>query len=101
MSPHADARDAAADAFGPKLLAWWAHMTTQDAEGMRVLEEVRGGIAAWEKRDRWAPLLHAGTRDEAARTIFDQILAGNIPSDVVYEDDVRLRADPPTPYTHS
>ena len=97
MSPHADARDAAADALGPKLLAWWAHMTTQDAEGMRVLEEVRGGIAAWEKRDRWAPLLHAGARDEAARTIFDQILAGNIPSDVVYEDDVRLRADPPAP----
>ena len=33
-----------------------------------------------------APQLE-GTRDEAERTLFDMILAGDIPSDKVYEDE--------------
>jgi len=88
VSPHAEPRDAAAGALGPKLLAWWAHMTNNDVEAMRVAAEIRGGLEAWEKNDRWAPLRHAGTRDEAERTLFDMILAGDIPSDKVYEDEV-------------
>ena len=88
--------DAAAGALGPRLLAWWAHMSTVDAEGMRVLDELRGGLDAWEQPserwgdNRWAPLLHAGTRDDAPRTLFDKILSKEIPSEVVYEDDVCL-----------
>ena len=88
VSPHAEPRDAAAGALGPKLLAWWAHMSNTDVEAMRVAAEIRGGLEAWEKNDRWAPLRHAGTRDEAERTLFDMILAGDIPSDKVYEDEV-------------
>ena len=88
MSAHAEPRDAAAGALGPKLLAWWAHMSNNDAEAMRVAAEIRGGLEAWEKNERWAPLRHAGTRDTAERTLFDMILAGDIPSDKVYEDEV-------------
>ena len=83
----ASPRDAAAGALGPRLLAYWAHMSTQDAEAMRVLEEIRGGLAPWESRDRWGPLLGAGTRDEAPPTIFDMILKRDIPSEMVYEDE--------------
>ena len=80
-------RDAAAEALGPRLLAWWSHMTTADAEAMRVADEINGGIRAWEERGRWAPLLGAGTRDEAPPTLFDKILSREIPSEIVYEDD--------------
>ena len=95
-NPDAAPLDAAAGALGPRLLAWWAHMSTVDAEGMRVLDELRGGLDAWEQPserwgdNRWAPLLHAGTRDDAPRTLFDKILSKEIPSEVVYEDDVCL-----------
>ena len=59
-------------------------------------DELRGGLDAWEQPserwgdNRWAPLLHAGTRDDAPRTLFDKILSKEIPSEVVYEDDVCL-----------
>jgi len=87
LSPHAEARDAAAGALGPKLLAWWAHMIEHDEEAMRVAAEIRGGLEVWEARGRWSPLLHAGTRDEAEGTLFDMILKGEVPSDKVYEDE--------------
>ena len=29
-------------------LSRWAHMSTQDAEAMRVAAEIRGGLEAWE-----------------------------------------------------
>ena len=44
---------AAAGALGPKLLAYWAHMTTVDAEAMRVKEEILGALSAWDARGRW------------------------------------------------
>jgi glutathione S-transferase/diadenosine tetraphosphate (Ap4A) HIT family hydrolase len=89
-APPSAPRDAAAGALGPKLLAYWSHMSTQDAEAMRVAEEIRGGLASWDSKGRWEPILGAGTRDTAPATIFDKILAREIPSEVVYEDDVCL-----------
>ena len=85
-APASQPRDAAADALGPKLLSWWAHMTTKDEEAMRVREEISGAIRGWEKSGRWDPLLGAGTRDTEPPTLFDAIIAQKIPSDVVYED---------------
>ena len=87
-APPSAPRDAAAEALGPRLLAWYTHMSKVDAEGMRVAAEIQSGLAAWEAKDRWAPLLGAGTRDAAPPTIFDKILAGEIPSDAVYEDEL-------------
>ena len=82
-------RDAAAGALGPKLLAYWSHMTTVDAEAMRVREELMSGLTTWDSRGRWDGILGAGARDEEPSTIFDKILAREIPSEAVYEDDVR------------
>ena len=36
---------------------------------------------------RWDTILHAGKRDEEPESIFDKILAKEIPSTVVFEDD--------------
>jgi len=88
VAPEAMPRDAAAEAFGPRLLAYWSHMTNKDEEAMRVLNEIRGGLEPWEARDRWGALLGAGTRDGAPPTLFDKILSKEIPSEMVYEDDV-------------
>ena len=81
-------RDAAADALGPNLLAYWSHMTTVDTEAMRVREEIMSGLNAWDSRGRWDRILGAGNRDEEPSTLFDKILAKEIPSEAVYEDDV-------------
>ena len=92
--PPSGTHDAAVGALGAKLLAYWSHMTTNDPEAMRVLDEIRGGLSAWEAPNdrwgssRWAPLLGAGTRDEQPPTIFDKILAKEIPSEIVYEDEI-------------
>jgi len=87
-APPAAPRDAAAEVLGPRLLAYWAHMTTKDAEGMRVRDEIMSGLNAWDAKGRWEPIAGAGARDDAPGTLFDMILAGDIPSDAVYEDDV-------------
>ena len=76
-----------ASPMGPKLARWWAHMCSSDAVAMRVKEEIAGSLAEWDQIDRWAPILGAGTRDTEPPTIFDKILAKQIPSTVVWEDD--------------
>ena len=88
--PSAEPRDAAADVLGPRLLSWWAHMTTKDEEAMRVAAEIRSGLEPWDAKGRWDAIRGAGTRDDAPPTLFDKILAKEIPSDVVYEDDLCL-----------
>jgi len=90
IAPTQEYRDAAADALGPKLLAWWAHMTTKDDEATRVHDEIVGAIGKWEAQNRWDTLLGAGTRDTDPPSIFDKILAKEIPSDIVYEDEYAL-----------
>lgn len=89
-APPTAPRDAAAGALGVKLLAWWTHCTTKDEECMRVLDEIMGGLEAWESRGRWDTIYGAGDRDLAPATLFDKILSGDIPADVVYEDDSAL-----------
>jgi histidine triad (HIT) family protein len=42
---------------------------------------------AWESKGRWNDIWLAGLRDEAPKTIFDKLISGEIPADVVYEDD--------------
>ena len=87
-APPSAPRDAAAGALGPKLLAYWAHMTTVDPVGMRVKDEIIGALGAWDGRGRWDGIFGAGNRDTAAPTLFDKILSKEIPSTMVYEDDV-------------
>ena len=47
----------------PKLAAHWAEMSEGDAAGKRVVEEMRGGLAAWFDGDRWKEL---GIREQVA-----------------------------------
>ncbi|KAG8467378.1 hypothetical protein KFE25_000694 [Diacronema lutheri] len=76
--------------FGPRLSRWATHMMGADDVGARVSAEIRPGLLEWEEKQRWAPILGAGTRDTAGATIFDSILDGKIPADVVYEDELVL-----------
>lgn len=76
-------------ALGPKLSAWWTFMTSgADPVATKIYSEIAAGLDSWEDRDRWGSILGAGLRDESPPTIFDKILAKEIPADVVYEDDV-------------
>jgi len=76
------------EAFGPKLVKWWKHMTGGSVPAAtRVLEEISGALKKWGDNGRWDNILHAGRKDTADRTIFDNIIAKEIPSEVVYEDD--------------
>lgn len=62
--------------FGSRLTRWMAHMAERDEVGARIHKEIMDGLADWDAKDRWAPILGAGLRDTAAPTIFDSILAG-------------------------
>ena len=49
--------------------------------------KVKGGLDAWQTKGRWDTIWMAGIRDEEPPTIFDKLIAGEIPADIVYEDD--------------
>lgn len=44
-------------------------------------------ISKWDDTGRWDKIHLAGVRDTDPRTIFDKIIAGEIPATVVKEDD--------------
>jgi len=46
-----------------------------------------GAIGKWDSSGRWDPIWLAGVRDDAPGTIFDKIVAGEIPATVVKEDE--------------
>ena len=49
--------------------------------------QMMDGLQTWDARGRWDTIHLAGVRDEADPTIFDKILAGEIPATIVKEDD--------------
>ena len=46
-----------------------------------------GALAQWDEKGRWDSIHLAGVRDTEPGTIFDKILAGEIPATIVKEDD--------------
>lgn len=46
-----------------------------------------GGLAKWEANGRWNSIHLAGIRDTEPASLFDKILAGEIPATIVKEDD--------------
>lgn len=46
-----------------------------------------GGLEKWDASGRWDPIWLAGKRDNEPGTLFDKIVAGEIPATVVKEDD--------------
>ena len=85
----------------PPRLSNYYQKVTCDLDFARVQQEIQSGLDAWEERDRWAPLLGAGWRDMAPYTIFDQIIAGEIPVTIVEQNDDQVLAfqdsDPAAP----
>eukprot|EP00638_Chattonella_subsalsa_P000110 CAMPEP_0117754686 /NCGR_PEP_ID=MMETSP0947-20121206/12968_1 /TAXON_ID=44440 /ORGANISM="Chattonella subsalsa, Strain CCMP2191" /LENGTH=373 /DNA_ID=CAMNT_0005573805 /DNA_START=141 /DNA_END=1262 /DNA_ORIENTATION=- len=75
------------DIFGPKLQKWWDHMTTKEEVAMKIHTEMLEPLNAWEANGRWDNILGAGRRDTDPETIFDKIIAKEIPSDILHEDD--------------
>ena len=52
-----------------------------------VANQMMDGLQTWDARGRWDTIHLAGVRDVADPTIFDKILAGEIPATIVKEDD--------------
>lgn len=76
-----------AEAFGPKLTRWWAHMTGGAVPAAtRVFDEISSALGKWDESGRWNTILHAGRQDTADATIFDKIIKKEILSEIVYED---------------
>lgn len=74
----------------PKIHTWFNAVMKHDEVFANVYEEVQGGLDAWESNNRWDSIFLAGVRDTHPPTIFDKILAKEIPADIVYEDDKAL-----------
>lgn len=73
--------------LGDKVAKWYLNMQQHDAVFKKVHQEIQTALNGWSDKGRWTTILHAGNKDTAPSTIFDKILAKEIPSDIVYEDD--------------
>ena len=70
-----------------KIEDWFQRMIDTDPAFSKVYDEVSGGLAKWNDNGRWDSIWLAGARDTEPATLFDKIVAGEIPATVVKEDD--------------
>jgi len=70
----------------PKLSKWFDDVKANDADFMKVHDEVNGGIQNWDSNGRWDSIWLAGVRDEEPPTLFDKIIAGEIPAAIVKDE---------------
>jgi hypothetical protein len=87
MLPLFDASFTKEAVLGDRIARWYDNMAKTDEVFARVHEEVQSALNTWSSNGRWNGILHAGTKDTADPTIFDKIVAKEIPSSVVFEDD--------------
>jgi diadenosine tetraphosphate (Ap4A) HIT family hydrolase len=50
-------------------------------------QKMSDGLAKWDEKGRWDTIWLAGLRDDEPNSLFDKILAGEIPASIVKEDD--------------
>lgn len=74
-------------ALPSKIDAWFQRLRTQDEAFAKVYQEIQGALDGWDEKGRFDTILGAGLRDEEPATIFDKIVAGEIPATIVKEDD--------------
>eukprot|EP00561_Arcocellulus_cornucervis_P000787 CAMPEP_0185813294 /NCGR_PEP_ID=MMETSP1322-20130828/11211_1 /TAXON_ID=265543 /ORGANISM="Minutocellus polymorphus, Strain RCC2270" /LENGTH=357 /DNA_ID=CAMNT_0028509947 /DNA_START=71 /DNA_END=1144 /DNA_ORIENTATION=+ len=74
------------DALPPKIKSWYSQLLAGDDVFNKVHDEVLGALQGWDEKGRWDTIPLAGLRDEDPETIFDKIIAKEIPASVVYED---------------
>ena len=75
------------EALPPKLGSWYTQLLAGDEVFRKVHDEVLGALQGWDGNGRWDTILLAGLRDEDPETIFDKIIAKEIPASVVFEND--------------
>lgn len=70
----------------PKIQGWFDGLK-KDADFAKIYQEVKGGLSEWDSNKRWDTILGAGVRDIEPTTIFDKIIAGEIPSSIVLQTE--------------
>uniref|UniRef100_A0A7S0BWJ6 HIT domain-containing protein n=1 Tax=Proboscia inermis TaxID=420281 RepID=A0A7S0BWJ6_9STRA len=73
-----------------RLKGWYYGLIETDDVFRKVHDEILGGLQSWEEKDRWGTIHQAGARDMNASTLFDKIISGDIPANVVYQDTTVL-----------
>lgn len=73
----------------PKLNAWFDNLRMKDSVFSKIYDEIMDTlVTSWEEKNhRWDSIWLAGQRDEAPGTIFDKIIAKEIPATIVKEDE--------------
>lgn len=72
----------------PKINQWYDNMIQNDSSFAKVAEEILNVLkGSWDANGRWDKIMLAGVRDTEPETIFDKIIAGEIPSAIVRQDD--------------
>ncbi|KAL7543902.1 hypothetical protein ACHAXR_013289 [Thalassiosira sp. AJA248-18] len=73
----------------PKLTQWFDNLRNNDEVFSKVYDEIMDPLVnSWEaKNHRWDTIWLAGLRDTAPGSLFDKIIAGEIPAAIVKEDD--------------
>ena len=73
----------------PKLAKWFDNLRKNDEVFSKVYDEIMDPLVnSWEaKNHRWDSIWLAGLRDNAPATLFDKIIAGEIPAAIVKQDD--------------
>ena len=73
----------------PKLKKYFDNLRTNDEVFKKVYDEIMDPLVnSWEaKNHRWDTIWLAGQRDPAPGTLFDKIIAGDIPASIVKEDE--------------
>ncbi|KAL7471687.1 hypothetical protein ACHAXS_011988 [Conticribra weissflogii] len=77
------------DPLPPKLSKWFHDLRSKDPVFSKVYDEIMDVLVhSWEEKNhRWDSIWLAGQRDISPATIFDKIVAGEIPATVVKEDE--------------
>lgn len=74
-------------AFPPPLKAWFDGLPHKDEVFAKVKDEIEGGLTSWEGKGRWDTIHLAGVKDTDPPTIFEKIVAGEIPATTVRDTE--------------
>lgn len=66
---------------------WYNTVLSQDTHFQKIHKEITTALNSWKDHGRWDTILFSGIRDTHPETIFDQIIAKTIPTEIVKEDE--------------
>mmetsp|Transcript_107966 Transcript_107966/g.220429 ORF Transcript_107966/g.220429 Transcript_107966/m.220429 type:complete len:372 (+) Transcript_107966:172-1287(+) len=70
-----------------KIEDWYQRMIDTDSAFKKVYDEISGALSGWSEKGRWDTIWLAGLRDTEPETLFNKIVAKEIPATIVKEDD--------------